>query len=129
MLQADWTTCKVKPSETTAQVLSILTMPIGMPAITENNFTEFFRRICIWEKVVGAHRYEARTAEQIVDSKGNGPKEMFFTLAEIKGFIGFRTNATAKTNAMFNKGVINFILNKAQDDLRKQMQDLERETV
>ena len=74
------------------ECLLYATMAVGLPEITEKNSREFFKRLRLWEKVVGPFRF---------DKKG---KDLYFSLEEVESHIGLSTNASKITkNAFLSK--------------------------
>ena len=92
--------------------LVFLTMAVGLDAITEPNYREFFCRIRMLEKMSGAFFV------------GDADKDNFFTLEHIKRRIGLVTNATAKTQARFYKGLMDTLRYDVQHELRRQEKEM-----
>jgi hypothetical protein len=69
-------------------------MAIGIHAITEKNWKDFYARLAAEEKLFGARR---RT--------GDG-EPLFFTADEVKAHIGLHTNASRMTDAQWRKRLL-----------------------
>lgn len=70
------------------------TMAVGINKITEDNYVIFFHRYC---------KYQI----------SNGYGDPFFSLADVKSVIGLSTNASTKTDASFNKWLLDNLQRKA----------------
>lgn len=82
----------------TCNALIWATMAIGIHAITEKNWKDFYARLAAEEKLFGARR---RT--------GDG-EPLFFTADEVKAHIGLHTNASRMTDAQWRKRLLeNFV--------------------
>lgn len=66
------------------RTLIFSTMAIEIGVITEENYVEFYERLALWERGVGAWRRNEKREDVLV------------TLEEVKGHIGLRTNVFPK---------------------------------
>lgn len=97
-----------------AQALPWAAMAIGIGSITEKNVEEFALRLRLWEKVVGAFRVRHDDA---------GRTEVPFTLAELRPFIGFRTNVSTESRATF----LRKLAEGAERDIRREARKIAEE--
>lgn len=108
-----WDMSDVVKSETTEDnathyVMCKLTTHVGMPKITAENAGTFFIRAHMVEDVMGALRQSSE-----------GPVRV--TLAEVKAFIGLKTNATTKTPAAFRGDIGRNLESAAKEAMRAQL--------
>lgn len=93
-LNFDWTKTDFSATDdndrVTADALVWATMAIGMNEITEANARDFYARLSMWEKVVGAYR-------------NMDGKPLFFTPEDVLRGVGLHTNASRMTKAQFYK--------------------------
>jgi len=75
--------------------LSLNSITIGMDEITEKNYEEFYLRLSMYESCFGAFRYTANEDKTPV----------FWSIDEIKEFIGIRFYSDRITKAQFNKRI------------------------
>lgn len=97
-LTFDWTDTDLSVDDDEDKVLAEsaiwATMAVGINHITEANCLDFYKRVSMWEKVIGAYRF--------ADS---GKTSVYFTAEDIVRLIGLRTNASPKTKAQFYRSV------------------------
>jgi hypothetical protein len=79
------------------QTIVFATMSVGMPRITEQNAREFYARVSIWEKLMGAGTHDADL------------NPIYISTADVRAHIGVSTNANAMTTPQFRK----FVFDKA----------------
>ena len=108
-----WDMSDVVKSETTEDnathyVMCMMTKYVGMPKSTAENAGTFFIRAHMVEAVMGALRQSSE-----------GPVRI--TLAEVKAFIGLKTNATTKTPAAFRGDIGRYLESAAKDAMRAQL--------
>lgn len=80
---------------------------INIPTITEDNYTEVYRRIKIHEKLFGATTYA-------YNPKTDTKSERLFDINIIKSHIGIKTNGTWLDSKEWSQSVID----KIADDIR-----------
>jgi hypothetical protein len=69
------------------------TMFVGMPVISQTNYTEFFSRVHLQERLFGSTVYQV--------DENNNRVDFPITLDEVKSRIGLRTNADTFTKSKF----------------------------
>jgi len=95
------------------ECMAMMLIRVGFPAgkweITVENYHEVYRRIYMVEHTTGAFRMR-------FDSN-QCKHEQFFTVAEVRSFIGFKVNAGNKTNLQFDKSVCEALRWQAQAEI------------
>lgn len=76
-------------SDTTTTAMIFLTMTVGISEITEKNAEEFYARTYAWETAVGTMR------------RGPDGGSLRITPADVRDYIGLRTNASPLTKTQF----------------------------
>jgi hypothetical protein len=88
--------------------LIFLTMSVGMGAITEKNWTEFYARVRAEEKLHGARRSQKLVEGKWVDCP--------ITAQDVKDHIGLSTNASRMTEAQWRKSLLERFVRDAKQD-------------
>ena len=88
--------------------LIFLTMSVGMGAITEKNWTEFYARVRAEEKLHGARR-----TQKLVDGKW---VDCPITAQDVKDHIGLSTNVSRMTEAQWRKSLLERFVRDAKRD-------------
>lgn len=78
----------------TAQIIIFLTMSIGINRFTKENIEQVFNRISLMERSGGTQTGAFRMRDR---------EPVYFTLEELKEFIGLETNASPLTSSQFLK--------------------------
>lgn len=104
----DSTESEITQDDATHYVMSMLTIHVGMREITEDNAGTFFIRAHMVESVWGALRQ-------------NQEGDVRITLAEVKAFIGLKTNAAPKTPTKFKADITRALEKRAKEAMRAQL--------
>lgn len=80
------------------QTLVYATISIGMPRITTSTAPEFYSRVRMYERLLGAGTWQAAD-----DSEPGAPwpQPLFITPLDVRNHIGLSTNANTMTKARF----------------------------
>ena len=81
-----------KNDECLRLTLGYLTMSVGIPQITHQNFREFYARVFVIESISGGSRYQV-TAD--------GLKQVVISIDDVKRWIGLKTRAATMTRKQF----------------------------
>jgi hypothetical protein len=92
------------------EALAHVTMGIGLGELTEKNLPEFLLRVRLWERCFGAMR-KSHTGGKLVD--------VYFTVAELRGMVGFRTNVSPLTRPVFLRNLAAHLERDTNAELRK----------
>ena len=82
----------------------LLTMPIGMRAITESNWKEFYKRVYVWQQMNG----------QLLQHEG---KKYNIEPLDIYRRIGLRTNSRVMTKTQFIRAMGNMLYMEANQGI------------
>lgn len=85
-----------------------LSMYCGFNEITEKNWEEVAQRIAIWQKFSGAYLSKDVTTH------------IYITNLDVQRYIGLRTNASRMTKTQFNKQVVRWATEDANDYVKQQ---------
>jgi hypothetical protein len=99
-LQYDYTKCEKPQDDNERMAIDCLiwaTIAVCMGEITEKNYREFYARIHTIELLDSSFRLST-------DDKGN-QERVYYTLEEVKRWIGLKTNVTTLSRAGFLKRV------------------------
>lgn len=100
------------------QTIIHLTMVVGMGEITEKNYKEFFRRIHFYERACGAFMQKCVKGEN--SQEENKIIDVPFTIADVKRYIGLRTNVSKETEKQFVKRIAESLMNDAAWSAKQQ---------
>jgi len=120
-MSLDWNISKIKNSQKVCfntvgddiklagltKTLIFATMSIGLPVITDENVTEFFKRCHVYERVNGCWRYGVPEVAE------HGPEPVYITPGEVRQHIGLRTNAERLSDHKFAEKVLNLLMTDA----------------
>jgi hypothetical protein len=90
---------------TVTHAIVLLTMPIGVRAITGNNWREFYCRTYIWQELNGPLLHK-------------GGENYFITAEDVYRRISLKTNSSPMTKAAFTKGMMGTLYMKANQAIR-----------
>jgi hypothetical protein len=103
--------------------LILLTIPVGINAITKENYKEFYLRLAMYERLFGAWLNE----EENHGDGDNPPKPRYITLKEVRDRIGLTTNASNMSRGAFKSSVMKRLMYEAEDRLQKAVRELKEE--
>jgi hypothetical protein len=70
------------------------TIPVGIGEITDSNVTEFYSRVEIWQKVIGAMFFK-------LSDDDHEPEPVYLSFQDCLNLVDLRTNASRKTRKQF----------------------------
>lgn len=90
-------------------VLQMGSMSTGIPEITLKNYKEVYTRI---------HALEVMEGRWMIDNTGKVAKPVYITLANVKRWVGMKTNVSSMTRTQFMKR-----LSRGMDDSIRYLKD------
>lgn len=106
------TVCRTEDQTMNAvtHTIILLTMPCGMPSITEKNWQDFFVRVDILQRRdKGAFLYEDKDGKTV---------PYYLTPKDIQDHIGLTTNASKETDAKWERRVSKYLMGEAVREAR-----------
>jgi hypothetical protein len=82
-----------------AQTMPMMAMAAGIGEITENNFSDFYNRVHLFETLFNTFRHS-------FDDESNQFTSLYLNLDEARNFVGFHTNVAFESETKFRKRVI-----------------------
>ena len=70
------------------------TIPVGIGEVTDSNVTEFYSRVEIWQKVIGAMFFK-------LSDDDHKPEPIYLSFQDCLNLVGLHTNASRKTRKQF----------------------------
>lgn len=90
------------------QSLALATVYIGISEISENTIDEFWRRLDAWQRAFGPMC-------SVPDNRTRkGWREHRLSYKDLRNHIGLETNAATKTNAAFNRRLIELMRRESE---------------
>jgi hypothetical protein len=96
------------------------TMSTGLNEITEENLTEFYARLHVWEKIVGPLTWGT-------NEETGKPEERFIEVEDLRKRIGLHTNASRETRAEWRKRLSEYFDRQLNDCKRVAERSLAKE--
>lgn len=92
-----WLDEKTEEFTLLAQAMPMMAMAVGIGEITQENYTNFYNRVHLFETLFTTFRHKTNDEGRL--------EKVFLSLDEAENFIGLHTNVSNETETKFRKRV------------------------